>query len=112
MNVIIVPPPIQEYLRALWDAGEVEAVRRVAEARPETWSSGGLIDFWGRQCLLGHTGNVAGDDMRHLHRFAAMFGRNRQDRIGFDFDHFAVEVGDGLAGAACASFARSLLEEK
>jgi hypothetical protein len=112
MNLITCPDSIQTYLTALYDAGEIEAVRRVAEAGPERWTSGGLIDFRGRQCLLGHAGNVAGDDMRHFDRLRQLFGRERQERIEHAFDAFAVEVGDGLAGAACSAFARSLLENK
>ena len=42
------------YLEALKEAGETDALRRVAEAGPETWGRLAAISWDGRRCLVGH----------------------------------------------------------
>lgn len=120
-DVIQVPPPIAAYLTALRDAGEVEALARVALARPEEWTDGGAVTWDGRRCLVGHADDYLLIDGETLSRFDRMplrlyreyptcqFLRADVPRV---FDRFTREVGILLAAEACRSFARSLLEEK
>jgi hypothetical protein len=110
-TLITCPEPIQEYLRVLYDAGEIDAIRRVAEAGPEEWTDRDVLNGMGQRCLVGHLRNVRRTSVSPGIQSEDL-GAVRYVSVALDFDEFANEHGILMAAAACSAFARSLLERK